>query len=701
MQVITTHLNADFDGLASMIGASKLHPEAILAFSGSQEKKLREYIADNLSHQYDFIRLKNIDLAKVTGLIVVDTRVKKRIGPFGKCLDNPGLKLYLYDHHPSTADDMKGDVEEIQLIGSTTTLMTRLLRDRQFEISSGEATLFCLGIYEDTGSLSHLTTKPEDLRQAAWLLEHGAELDVVSQFISYELTGHQVNLLHELMKSTRLYTINNITVVVVTLSLDHYEDDFSLIVRRYMVMENLDNLFALVCMAGRIYLICRSRISEVNVGNIARDMGGGGHATAASATVHGMTIIEAQDKLIRTLHRHMRPSAIAGEMMSKTVITVFQSATIEEAHTLMTRYAINSIPVSDQDKSGGGEPHIKTIKGIVRKIDLERAIRHKLGHLQVSEYMNEDFSVLPKSAALSDIEELIIDRRQRLIPIVHEDVIIGVITRTELLHMQVNDPSHLPKNLHHESNLNIIERVRNLNALIVEVLDRDLIILLRKIGEIAEKLNYQAVAVGGFVRDLLLKQENLDLDIVVDGNGIKFGELLVAQLGGHLRPHERFLTANITLADGFKIDVATARLEYYEYPAALPTVELSSIKLDLYRRDFTINAMALQLNPAVFGTLLDFFGCQADLKDRSIKVLHNLSFVEDPTRIFRAIRFEKRMEFGISAHTSRLIHSAVKMNLFNKVNDPRYFTELKLIFSEENPIPSIMRLADFNLFQFL
>jgi tRNA nucleotidyltransferase (CCA-adding enzyme) len=155
------------------------------------------------------------------------------------------------------------------------------------------------------------------------------------------------------------------------------------------------------------------------------------------------------------------------------------------------------------------------------------------------------------------------------------------------------------------------------------------------------------------------------------------------------------------LPDGFKVDIATARLEYYEYPAAMPTVELSSIKLDLYRRDFTINAMAIQLNQEHFGTLIDFFNSQNDLKQKSIKVLHNLSFVEDPSRIFRAVRFEQRMGFQISPHTRRLIINAVNMQLFGKSQDSRFLSELKIIFSEENPLPAIQRLAEFDLFQFL
>jgi tRNA nucleotidyltransferase (CCA-adding enzyme) len=234
-----------------------------------------------------------------------------------------------------------------------------------------------------------------------------------------------------------------------------------------------------------------------------------------------------------------------------------------------------------------------------------------------------------------------------------------------------------------------------------ECLDKRIISLLKTVGEVADSLGFNAFAVGGFVRDLLLKKNNFDLDIVIEGDGIVFAKKLAAKLDGRVRTHERFATAMVVLADAFKIDIATARLEYYEYPAALPTVELSSIKLDLYRRDFTINAMAIQLNADKYGTLNDFFNCQNDLKHRAIKVLHNLSFVEDPTRIFRAIRLEKRMDFQIVEHTKRLIRNAVKMDLFGKDNDPRFLAELQYILSEENPLPAIQRLAEFDLFRFL
>lgn len=703
MQVITTHIHADFDGLASMIAAQKIYPDAILVFPGSQEKNLREFISQTLLYKYDFQKLKTVNIADITELIVVDTRSSKRIGPFAKCLSNPKVKVRLYDHHPIGDGDITGDTEYIRDVGATTTILTELLQEQNIQVSSEEATIFALGIYEDTGSLTHLTTTPADLIAAAYLVKQGAQLDIVSQFISHDLTTQQVALLHELMKTAKRYTIQDIPIVVVTHSIAEYVDDFALIVRRFMIMENLDTLFALISMAGRIYLIARSRIADVNVGTIARDLGGGGHSTAASATVRDMTMIEAQDKLIQTLHRHILPQPIAKEMMSSPAITIPINSTITHAKEILTRYNITAVPVTSDEISVPSDP-LKSkgvICGIISRMIIEKAIHHDLGHLLVGEYMTTDIDMLSLNATLSDIQELIIEHHQRLIPIVHNDELKGIITRTDLLNRLINDPAHLPKDQLNESEHPSLERNRNLNNIIVESLDKKIISLFRIIGEVADEFQCAAFAVGGIVRDLLLKKSNLDLDVVVEGNGIAFAQKLANVLNSKLVTHEKFNTAMIVMPDGFKIDIATARLEYYEYPAAMPTIELSSIKLDLYRRDFTINAMAIQLNPKHFGTLIDFFNCQNDLKHKAIKVLHNLSFVEDPTRIFRAIRLEQRMGFQIVQHTKRLIKSAVNLKLFGEEHYPRFFNELRIILSEENPIPAIHRMADFDLFQFL
>ncbi len=689
MELITTHLNADFDALAAMVAAHKLYPQAIMSFPGSQEKNVRDFL--NQGRQFEFQRLKNIPLEQVEKLIVVDTRQKSRIGKFADILSNPNLKLHLFDHHPDAPGDMRGDYEVIRNIGSTTTIIVDIFQNRKIEITAEEASLFLMAIHEDTGSFVFDTTTPSDLRAAAWLMEQDAQVNLLSQFISQDLSAYELGLLNDMVNDAATYNIQGVDLVVAKLSIKSYVDEFARLVRKFMVMENLDALFALARMGDRVYLIARSRIPEVNVGNIAQEFGGGGHASAASATIKGKTLIEVEEKLVQAFHKCILPESRALDLMSAPVISSSAEISINQAHEILTRYSITVLPIV----SGNGH-----IEGLISRRVVEKAIFHGLGEQEVGDYMSTDFAVLPSSATLADIQEVIIAHRQRFIPVVENDEMLGVITRTDLLNILIKDPSNSPASLHKDGQPSI-ERNRNLQNQMIGGLSPRMMELLCIIGEVAQEYNYTAYAVGGFVRDLLLQINNLDLDIVIEGDGVSFARQLAKRMGGKVRSHEKFNTAVVKLADGFKVDIATARLEYYEYPAAMPIVELSSIKLDLFRRDFTINAMAIHLNPDKFGILVDFFNCQNDLRDRQIRILHNLSFVEDPTRIFRAIRFEQRMGFSLGKLTSKLMKNAVKMNMYERFSGGRFFHELKMILAEENPQPAIYRLQQFELLKFL
>ncbi|MGH7229327.1 MAG: CCA tRNA nucleotidyltransferase, partial [Nitrospiraceae bacterium] len=225
--------------------------------------------------------------------------------------------------------------------------------------------------------------------------------------------------------------------------------------------------------------------------------------------------------------------------------------------------------------------------------------------------------------------------------------------------------------------------------------------VLKQAGELAERTSVSAFVVGGFVRDMLLGRPNLDLDLVIEGDGIAYARALSRRAKAEVRVHDRFETAVIVFRDGFKVDVATARIERYEYPTALPTVQRSSIKEDLYRRDFTINTLAIRLNPSHFGELIDFYGGQRDLNEKTIRVLHRLSFVEDPTRVFRAVRFGQRFGFRLGTETLALIKGAVEMDLFHRLSGSRLSDELILLLSEEEPRKIIDRLGELNLLRFV
>ena len=690
-EIITTHINADFDALSSMVAAKKLYPEATIVFPGSQEKNLRNFLVHSMSYLFDFAKIKQIDLKHVEKLILVDTRQKSRIGKFAELLDNEKVAIHIYDHHPDSDDDIHGDLEVIRKVGSTSTILTQIIKERGISLSPDEATIMCLGIHEDTGSFTFSSTSPEDHMAAAWLSRQGANYNAISELLTRELSAEQVWILNDLTKSATTRIINGVEVVIAKIIREDYTGDFAVLVHKFMEMENLKVLFALAQMEDKVYLVARSRTEEVNVAEIALAFGGGGHPQAASATIRKKTLIQVERSLQALLRSRIHPQKKARDMMSSPAIHILPEKSIKEASTLMTKYNINVLLVIDDDHD---------LKGYITRQVMEKAVYFNLGHIPVKDYMNIDFSVVSPDASLGEVQELIIRNRLRILPVVEDGKPVGVITRTDLLNILVGGPV-IPDFLYNSSHASGFTKKKNLASMLKERLPRRIISLIKNIGIIADTLEYKAYLVGGLVRDLLLKRENLDVDIVIEGDGISFAHKFAEQYDVRVRSHKKFGTAVLIFPDGFKVDVATARIEYYETPAAPPTVETSSLKMDLFRRDFTINTLAIQLNRRDYGTLIDYFGGQKDLKGKVIRVLHNLSFVEDPTRIFRAIRFEQRFGFRIGKLTLSLIKNAVDINSFKDLSGRRLFMELKFLLMERMPLKAVERMNELDLIQFI
>jgi tRNA nucleotidyltransferase (CCA-adding enzyme) len=687
LTVITTHINADFDAFASMLAAKKLYPDALVVFPGSQERNLRDFFVKSMVYMYNIVKIKDIELKAVDRLVLVDTRQASRIGKFAGIVNSPGLEIHIYDHHPSMPDDLSGTLEVTEMTGATVTIMTKILREKKIVISPEEATIMALGLYEDTGSFTFSSTTGDDYLAAAYLLSQGANLNVVSNMITREMTPEQVGLLNEMIQSASHHTMNGVDVVIARVSSETYVADFALLVHKLRDMENMDVIIALANMENRVYMVARSRLKDVDVGEIAMAFGGGGHPSAASATIKGQTLIQVEEKLFGVLNQLISPRQSARDLMSSPVIHVEPLVTLREANELLTRYNVNVLIVLESNE----------LVGIISRQVIEKSLHHKLDQLPVREYMTTEISSVGPEATLWEIQGKIIGDKQRLLPVTENGRVIGVITRTDLLNILVSDPVRVPEFVIDSTQDESHVRKKKVTNLLKERLPGQIIKLLTTVGEVADSLGFNAYAVGGFVRDIFLFQENLDVDVVIEGDGIEFAKALAASLHGRVRAHEKFRTAVVILPDGQKIDVATARLEYYKSPGALPTVEMGSIKLDLYRRDFSINTLAIKLNPERFGTLIDFFAGQRDLKRKVIRVLHNLSFVEDPTRVFRAIRFEQRFGFKIAKLTSGLINNAVRMDFFKELSGRRLLAELRQILGEDKPVKALRRLNDYKL----
>lgn len=688
MDVITSHENADFDCLGAMIAAKRLYPEAELVFSGARERNLREFFLNTASYAFNFKRIKEIDLDAIRRLILVDVRQADRIGPFGAVALRPDVEVHIYDHHPGGEDNLQGDQQWIEPYGSSVTVMTHLFIERGIVPTADEATVMMLGLYEDTGCLTFNSTGEKDYEAAAFLLTHGANLNTVSDCLTQELTAAQVALLNELITNRVPIEVDGVRVMMSQASLDHYVGDLATLVHKLKDMENDDALLVAVRMGDRVFLVGRSRIPEVDVGAILRPFGGGGHDYAASATIKEMPLAQVVERLQRAIQQQVRSIDVARTLMSYPPKTVAQEASVAEVRDFLTRYNINACPVLHQGR----------LIGVVSRQQVERAAHHRLDEMAVEEVMSRDYAVAQPDTAVRQLQNLIVGHGQRCVPIVDGKTLVGVVTRSDLLRHMVqaaDESGDLPP---------VVEPVlkrRYLARMIESDLPQPIVAMLKQFGQVAEQLGVHAYLVGGFVRDLMLRRKNLDIDLVIEGDGIRFAETFAQQQGCRVRSHRKFHTAVIIFPDGFKVDVASARMEFYAEPGALPTVEYSSIKLDLFRRDFTINTLAISLDATRFGELLDFFGGLRDLRNKTLRVLHNLSFVEDPTRVFRAIRFEQRLGFHLGAQTEFLLTSAVNRGFLGRLGGPRVLNEIKAIFSEEDPLPAIERMASLELLRFL
>lgn len=697
MELITTHIGADFDSFASMVAASKLYPDALLSFPGSVEQNVREFLTLH-KHFIEIKKPKEIPIGEIKKLIIVDTSLASRIGDFAKVLSNNGIIIHVYDHHPVTSEDINAQVNINENSGATSTILTHIIKKRKIQLSPLEATILAVGIYEDTGSLTYGSTTSMDMDACSYLLENGANLNLIADFINPGLTPQQLKLLNFLLSNLRTIRVNGVKIAVTSADIADLPGSLSLVVHKLRDMENLNVIFAIVKIGNRIQVIARSRLEIVDVGKILELLGGGGHPRAASATIYGVSLKNVEEKLLKILKLKTRPMISAREIMVTSVRTVDENISIEEARKIMLRFNFSGLPILKDDK----------VVGIISRTDLDKASHHGLKRMPVKGYMSSPPITIGQDASIGDVQRLMIEHNIGHLPVVDgKNRLLGMVTRGELLRILYNESVDQGFSLYSSPLVK-----KNVKTLIEKHLPGFLQKLLKRIGDVGKVLKYPTFIVGGFVRDLLLGIENLDIDIVVEGDGIRFGQELGNILGGEVRTHEAFGTSivmvrsfpphwEIHIEPPLRIDVATARMEFYEYPAALPTVELSSIRQDLYRRDFTINAMAIRLDGKLFGELYDFFGGEKDLQRKKLRVLHNLSFVDDPTRIFRAIRLSTRYNFKIEKQTLSFIRNALKLTLFDRLTNERIREELISIFDEPEPIKAIRQMDKLRLLSYI
>jgi tRNA nucleotidyltransferase (CCA-adding enzyme) len=693
--VITTHQNADFDALAAVVGASLLYPEGRIVFSGSLNPNVREFVSLH-GESLPIVNLRLLDQTKIRQLIIADTADTERIGDLGRLCGKPGVEVVIFDHHESEGPErpafVKGENWVLSHDGAQATSMLYLLRERGVEVPRLVATIFALGIHEDTGSLTYPRTTIRDAEMLAASMRLGASQPLIERYLHSALTGDQRAVLMEMVDLVRLERVRGLDVHTVALEVPGYVDGLSIIAHKLMELINAEVLLQAVGMEDRVFVTARSRAGSVDVGALLGSIEGGGHAQAASAVVRGRTPQATIEGLLAQLAKSNLGARTAGEIMSRPVRLIDADTPVTDALVTAQRYGHSGICVRHEGR----------VVGIVARRDLDKALRHGLGHAPVKGVMTRNISFAKASTTVDELRRIMVAGNAGRIPIVTDEAydaavrdntakvgdLVGIVTRTDVL-------AAYQGRWEEERAEVAAPQLYTMQALAEHPFFGR---LFRACSALSE--DFPGVyLVGGFVRDLLLEQPNADVDIAVEGDGIQFATRLGTELGGRVRAHRKFKTAVVLLppevlgeapawvrtsGEPFHVDVATTRTEFYDHPAALPRVEHASIRQDLFRRDFTINAMAISLSGEDFGTVIDFFGGFRDLRDGVIRVLHNLSFIEDPTRIFRAVRYENRYGFRMDEQTKSFAKSCVDMHLVGDLSSVRLRDELVALLGEED-----------------
>jgi len=668
-EVIASHGNTDFDAFAAMLAARRLYPGAVVAV-GALNRNVRDFYRLHADELEGVVEIGRLELDAIRRLIVVEASTASRLGELEPVALDPNVEKALFDHHGDSELPPWVDPETAVLStdGALATTLVGILAEREIEPTSLEATTFALGIHEDTGSLTYATTTRRDVDALAWCLRHGARQDLVSAYLHTPLAAGERDLLHRLMESLEPVDAAGEEVLVAAVRWHDYVEGVSNLAHKIVDLTDARALVLLVEMDERVFVVVRSRSDAIDASEIAGALGGGGHPQAASAIARG-GLDEVHSLVLRQLEQAQREPRRARDVMSTPPRSVEPGENVRKAMSLCQRHGQSGVFVAEEGR----------VVGSVSREDLDKAIGHGLAHAPVRGIMTGKAVTASEGATLAELQALVTSAEDGRVAVLRGDELVGVVARADLLRaLEGVEPAP------HEEGESLADELSRLERL------RPLFEAVGALGDRADGV----YLVGGTVRDILLGEESFDVDIAVEGDAIEFARALAETLGGRVTPHTKFGTAVVQYGDGGRVDVVTTRTEFYDSPGALPTVERAGLREDLFRRDFTINAMAVSLKPADFGRLADPFGGRADLEARVLRVLHNLSFIDDPTRIFRGIRYEARYGLRMEEHSARLARGCIEMGLVGDLSSARLRDELQALLEDPGAAGGIVRLGE-------
>ena len=423
MHLILTHENADFDAVASLLGAALLYPDALALTPQVCNRNVRDFLTLYWG-ELPFLEYRDRPKGRISQLTLVDTQYCQP--PKGTTKET---RLRIIDHHqPGDNLPDKADLTLIETGANVTYLVEEIVRTNT-PVSPIHATLMLLGIHEDCGSLTYGNTTPRDVKAAAWLLERGAYLDILRDFLNYPLIPAQQQLYNAVVSQIEPHTVHGNQIIVSAVQAEERVPEISSIAHRLRDLYDSDGLFLLVELAeddgSFVQLVARSSTDTIHVGHIAEQFGGGGHPRAAAAHITNQSLDEARAYLLKLLRAMARPAATVRQIMSFTVRTLSVEQTIQEAEQMVTRYGYEGYPVVD-----GGR-----IAGILTRREIDKAMRHRLGNATVSQFMHQGDIFVSPDDTVETLQQVMLREQVGQVPVIENGQIMGIVTRTDLINL--------------------------------------------------------------------------------------------------------------------------------------------------------------------------------------------------------------------------------------------------------------------------
>jgi tRNA nucleotidyltransferase (CCA-adding enzyme) len=685
MKLATTHINTDMDGLASLVALYHLEGPLELAVPGSMDTSTHRFWQDHRDQLPEVMTLrhvrKRLGSEPLERLLVVDTSDRTRLGVIGEYVDE-FEEVRAWDTHPSAGEGLP--TVEMPPVCACVSALVIDLEAAGKQPSPTEAGLFLLGIHVDTGHFTYLDTTELDHRAAAICLRWGAPIEWAATYAPKGFTVRQLELLERMAQTVEFVNVGGVSVAQLFIELDNYEPDLAVLLGQLLEAENWPAAFLLASISERTFVIGRSQ-SDLDVSQVVGPLGGGGHARAASTILRGVTLSDARSLVRETLVEQLGRGPTAGQLAVSPFLSLPTDASIREAANLLHQRRINAIPLH----AGNGDE--RRYVGLVSRQEVEAAIRHGLADQPVIEISHSEPIWVDPGAPLGEAARALVNSPSRLILVgTPPRDVGGILTRGIVFRAVAPDP-HLAESKRPPRPEMIVSMGK-------KRLGRAWPIIVR-LGELGDERDLPVHVVGGTARDLLLGLPVRDIDLVVEGHAPTLAREASRRVGGVVRVHEAFATASWEVDDDLTIDMASTRSEYYESPAALPRISRAGLRQDLYRRDFTINAVAVSVSPDTLGTIYDPFGGLVDQEHGIIRVLHGLSFYDDPTRAFRAGRFAARLDFKLAPGTLGLMRAALRSGIFGRLSPKRLGTEIEHILEEREVEQAFRLLREWHLLE--